>query len=159
MTSLLVWFASDKKPVSGFVPASVYIASDSRITWDRATPPWDRGMKVFASATMPEIFGFCGDAGFAALVLSQAIGAIDSGFLFQPDDTVAIKTEKVQQLLAMAWDTFPKKYLRHNTSILHVSREGEGVASRFWLTEHRFFKGGNVSMQTTERQMAPLGNP
>lgn len=114
-------------------------------------------MKVFASATMPEIFGFCGDARFSALVLSQAITAIDSCYLLSPDDTAAIKMKKVEQMLAMAWKTFPKMYIGYDTTILHLSREDEGVASRFWLKEHRFSKGTNGIMQSSTPQMAPLG--
>lgn len=156
MTSLLVWFASDKKANLGFVPASVYIASDSRLTWDNGSTAWDCGKKVFASVTEPEIFGFCGDSRFAALVLSQAIGAIDSRLLFQPEDTVQIKLEKVRQLFAMAWQTFPKQHLTCSTSILHVSREGEGVKSRFWLQEHHF-NGTTGRMWSEAALSAPFG--
>lgn len=159
MTSLLVWFASDVKTTAGsFTPASVYIASDSRVTWDDGRTAWDCGKKVFASATSPEIFGYCGDTRFAALVISQIIGAIDAGYLFHPEDSAQKKLLKVQQMIGMAWETFPQKHLVCDTNIIHVTREGNNVASRFWMQEHVLTKLPNpVAMRSSVAEMAPLG--
>jgi hypothetical protein len=159
MTSLLVWFASDVKTSGGtFVPASVYIASDSRVTWDEGRTAWDRGKKVFASATSPEIFGYCGDTRLAALVISQVVGAIDAGYLFHSDDTAQTKLSKVKQLIGMAWETFPKQHLFCETGIVHLTREGSNVASRFWMQEHVLQKLAKPSpMQSSSPTMAPLG--
>lgn len=159
MTSLLVWFASDVKTAAGsFVPASVYIASDSRVTWDDGRISWDRGKKVFASSTSPEIFGYCGDTRFAALAISQIIGAIDAGYLFHPDDSALTKLLKVKQLIGMAWETFPQEHLVCETSIVHVTREGSNVASRFWMQEHLLPKSPkSLAMHSPAAAMAPLG--
>lgn len=159
MTSLLVWFASDVKTSAGsFVPASVYIASDSRVTWDDGRTAWDRGKKVFTSATSPEIFGYCGDTRFAALVISQVVGAIDAGYLFHPDDSAQTKLLKVEQMIGMAWDTFPHEHLVCETSIIHVTREGCNVASRFWMQEHVLPKSLKpLAMRSSVATMAPLG--
>lgn len=158
MTSLLVWFASDVKTSGGtFVPASVYIASDSRVTWDKGHTAWDRGKKVFASATSPEIFGYCGDTRIAALVLSQVVGAIDAGYLFHPHDSAQTKLFKVKQLIGMAWKTFPQQHLLCETSIVQVTREGSNVASRFWMQEHVLPKSLPLAMQSSAPAMAPLG--
>jgi hypothetical protein len=159
MTSLLVWFASDKKEKLGFVPASVYIATDSRISWkvkEDELLTWDGGMKVFSSSNQPHIFGFCGDSTFAPLVLSQVVAAIDSGSLISPDDTVETKSEKVGQLISIAWAKFPKNQLFYDTSIVQVFRQGDGVDSRFWLTEYKVV----IGQKNAERigpKMAPLG--
>lgn len=159
MTSLLVWFAADVKTAAGsFVPASVYIASDSRISWDEGRTPWDRGKKVFASATKPEIFGYCGDSRVAALILSQVVGAIDAGYLFNHSDNAKEKLAKVQQLIGMAWETFPQKELGFQTSIVHVTRDGIEASSRFWMQEHMLPKSPNpLSMRSSSPTMAPLG--
>jgi hypothetical protein len=159
MTSLLVWFASDKKEKLGFVPASVYIATDSRISWRVKKDEllkWDGGMKVYSTSNYPHIFGFCGDSQFAPLVLSQIVAAIDSGSLISPGDTVEVKSEKVGQLISIAWAQFPKTQLSYDTSIVHVFRQGEGVDSRFWLTEYKVAKG-KESAQRVGPTMAPLG--
>jgi len=159
MTSLLVWFASDVKTQAGtFVPASVYIASDSRISWDNGSTTWDRGKKVFASATQPEIFGYCGDSRFAALVISQVIGAIDAGYLFHSSDNARTKLDRVQQLIAMAWETFPKKEHHFDTTIVHLTREDTDVRSRFWMQEHRLPKyPEQPKISSSAPAMAPLG--
>jgi hypothetical protein len=159
MTSLLVWFASDVKTSAGaFVPASVYIASDSRVTWDKGNTAWDRAKKVFAAATSPEIFGFCGDTHFSALAISQVIGAIDAGYLFHPDDSAQTKLAKVEQLIGMAWETYPQGKLEHETSIIHVTREGSNTAARFWVKEHVLPKSPrSPSLQSSAAAMAPLG--
>ncbi|WP_155626156.1 hypothetical protein [Burkholderia vietnamiensis] len=159
MTSLLVWFASDKKEKLGFVPASVYIATDSRISWKVTRDKldtWDGGMKVFSACNQPHIFGFCGDSTFAPLVLGQIIAAIDNGSLISPDDSVEVKSEKVGQLISIAWARFPKNLLSHNTSIVHVFRQGEGVDSRFWLTEYKVVKDKKKAERVGPK-MAPLG--
>ena len=159
MTSLLVWFASDVKTSGGtFFPASVYIASDSRVTWDEGRTTWDRGKKVFASAMSPEIFGYCGDTRIAALVISQVVGAIDAGYLFNPDDSAQTKLFKVKQLIGMAWETFPQQHLLCDTSIVQVTREGSNVASRFWMQEHVLPKSLKpLAMRSSAPAMAPLG--
>lgn len=161
MTSLLVWFASDVKTSAGtFVPASVYIAADSRVTWDEGRTAWDRGKKVFTSATSPEIFGYCGDTRFAALVISQVVGAIDAGYLFHPDDDVQAKLSKVQQVIAMAWETFPEQHLQYETSIVHLTREGSNVSARFWMQEHVLPKSlKRLAMRSSSPHVAPMGEP
>lgn len=159
MTSLLVWFASDVKTSAGsFVPASVYIASDSRVTWDDGRTSWDRGKKVFASATYPEVFGYCGDTRFAALVISQVVGAVDAGYLFHPGDDAKAKLSKVRQVVGMAWETFPQKELGFETSIIHVTRDGSEASSRFWMQEHVLPKSLEpLGMRSSIPEMAPLG--
>lgn len=159
MTSLLVWFASDVKTSSGtFLPASVYIAADSRVTWDDGRTPWDSGKKVFACATSPEILGYCGDARFAALVISQVVGAIDAGYLFYPNDNALTKLAKVKQLIGMAWKTFPEQHLLYETSIVHLTREGSNVSARFWMQEHVLPKSPKLrAMQSSAPLVAPSG--
>lgn len=139
MTSLLIWFAADKKKAEGFKPASVYIATDSLITWKDGSK-WPHGQKVFASKTSADVFAYCGDRLFAAHALGQVVAAIDSGYLFAEQDSAASRLGKVQQTLRMLWDTFP---LRHqdDAHVVHLSREGAGVGSRFFLQRHRYEPG------------------
>ncbi|MFT4503155.1 hypothetical protein [Caballeronia sp. 15711] len=113
-------------------------------------------MKVFSASNQPHIFGFCGDSTFAPLVLSQIVAAIDSGSLISPDDTVETKSEKVGQLISIAWAHFPRSQLFYDTSIVHVFRQGEGVDSRFWLTEYKVVSS-KQKVERTAQKMAPLG--
>ena len=60
MTAIIAWFTFDGKPGA----ASLYLASDSRITTKRADGGYDvlddNFQKVFASPDSPDIFTFCG---------------------------------------------------------------------------------------------------
>lgn len=141
MTSLLVWFAADKKKMTEFQPASVYIATDSRFTWDDGTgDSWDFGKKVFACANHPDVFGYVGDTFFCISILSQIVSAIDAGYLFNETDNANEKMGKVQQLIRSSWKHYPKKQQK-TFRIVHVTRQGSGTASRFWIQEHVFVEG------------------
>lgn len=75
MTSLIAWSGADPHGT-----ASIYFASDSRISWDkRGNTVWDTAPKVLASMMQPEIFGFTGYALLPYVALSQACMAIDRG--------------------------------------------------------------------------------
>lgn len=65
MTAFLSWVGVDHRG-----PASLYLASDSRISWtDNEVRSWDRGRKVFACSRTPDVLGYVGDVLFPSLVL------------------------------------------------------------------------------------------
>jgi len=74
MTSFIAWVGVDQRG-----PASLYFASDSRITWEGTKEPWDAAKKVFACNSQPEIFGFVDYALLPLNVLTKAVVAIDAG--------------------------------------------------------------------------------
>ena len=153
MTSLLVWFAADKKKDTDFEPASVYIATDSLITWhDDAS--WAHGKKVYAASTSPDIFAYCGDRLFAAHVLSHVVSAIDAGYLYSKTDSALGRMHNVQQVLRMLWDSYPEKH-KDDADIVHVTRDGEGVGCAFTYRRHSF-KRGKVPT-SSEAARAPSG--
>lgn len=119
------------------MPASVYIATDSLITWQDGDV-WQHGKKVFACSTSPDVFGFCGDRLFASVVLGQVVNSIDSGYLFNDGEDAASRMSKVAQLIWQLWDTYPPKK-KDKVHILHVTREGEGVGARFICQEHKLY--------------------
>lgn len=82
MTSLIAWSGADTHGT-----ASIYFASDSRISWDKlGKRVWDTAPKVLASTTQPEIFGFTGYALLPYVALSQACMAIDRGLRGAQDE-------------------------------------------------------------------------
>lgn len=117
MTTLISWVSRDQRASS-----AIHVASDSRITWGSERNRWDAGRKVFASATTPDVFGYCGDVVFPALVLGQIASAADAGLLFPAHSTA---TDRHNIVL----DSFKASMGRsHNAptqafSILHASRE------------------------------------
>lgn len=123
MTSIVAWVGVDQRK-----PASLYIASDSRITWDQRDR-WDHGRKAFASAVRPHIFGYWSDVLFPALALPTVIQQIDDGFLGEDrGDAGQAAYERMRAL----WATYPHAH-RRSFGILHGFRTGEGMASEFRL--------------------------
>lgn len=128
MTSLIAWTGVDSRG-----PASIYLASDSRVSWEnRAT--WDFGRKVFASYRYPDILGYYGDVLFTSQVLGQVISLIDADSLFKADSTPESKFESISTILRQAHSTYPQK-MRRPFSIVHCSRRGSGMSTSFALYE------------------------
>ncbi|MCX5983895.1 MAG: hypothetical protein NTY89_19310 [Nostocales cyanobacterium LacPavin_0920_SED1_MAG_38_18] len=127
MTSFAAWVGVDSRGMTSF-----YFASDSRISWWGTQAKWDRGRKLFASRTYPDIFGYCGDVLFPSLALSQAIQLVDDGLLFEFDEKPSTKFEKLCTLIQDSFNLFPKQ-ARHPFDIAYCSRIGIGLGSTFEL--------------------------
>lgn len=120
MTSMIAWSGADTHGT-----ASIYFASDSRISWDKnGKAVWDTAPKVLASVTQPEIFGFTGYALLPYAALSQACMAIDRGLRgAQSEKSSAGKCEWL-------WDRIKAQTLKHpdgkehSFNILYAVRTG-----------------------------------
>jgi hypothetical protein len=128
MTTLLSWLGVDSR-----APSSVYLASDSRISFG-SKRQWDTGRKLFASKTMPEIFGYCGDVTFPIQVLGQIVEQIDNGLFFSEQKEYLNKLEKVRGVVEDSFRKLPKEYQR-SFQILYVSRDNSGMASEFFAAK------------------------
>lgn len=120
MTTLIAWVGVDQR-----APASLYIASDSRISW--AGEHWDRGAKTFASPTTPDILGYCGDVIFPALVLPQFVASLGAGLVgrsWKNRHEALLRTVE----RSIAW--VPTKQRRAFT-IVYCGRDGEGMEAHF----------------------------
>ncbi len=100
MTSLVAWIAVDSRS-----PASIYLVSDSRISWGSQT--WDYGRKLFASRNYPEILGYYGDVLFPSQVLGRLIDLIDLNLLFNADDLPSHKWEKILSVIQKSFKGYP----------------------------------------------------
>ncbi len=121
MTSLVCWFAVDSRAV-----ASVYVASDSRITAPDRRVLSDTARKVFACRTRPDLLGYCGNADKPPQVLAALVTKLD-----------ATRSEHNES----AWDRaeFVVQHLNRElplsaghpygqTKIVYASRDGSGHA-------------------------------
>ena len=72
MTLLVAWTGIDSRS-----PASVYIATDSRISWG-TKGDFDFANKTFALKQFPAIIGYCGDSLASQMLISQAIAVVDA---------------------------------------------------------------------------------
>ena len=118
MTLLLSWLGVDSR-----APASIYVASDSRISWGQKAH-WDYGRKVFGFKNHPDILGYCGDVLFPTQVLSQIIEIGDAGLLFDNNSLCKDKSEAIKNKIIKIFDTYPQitDVLKDDLAILHASR-------------------------------------
>ena len=129
MTSLAAWIGVDARG-----PASLYLASDSRISFPNGGSPWDFGRKVFANATTPDIFGYCGDVQFPLTVLKQITAPPEDRSIVKPDDAAPVRHEKLTDFVQQAFSSYPEERVCGDCfTILHAAREGEGMAARYFL--------------------------
>jgi hypothetical protein len=78
MTLLVSWVGVDTHG-----PSSVYIASDSQISWGTLAK-FNFGRKVFAFSKWPDILGYCGDVLFPSIALNQIVELADAGVRTSP---------------------------------------------------------------------------
>lgn len=118
MTLLVSWLGVDSRK-----PASIYIASDSRISWGKSQR-WDYGRKVFAFRNSPDILGYCGDVIFPTQVLSQIIELGDNNLLFSDKSDCKSKFEAIKEQFIKSLNKYPKSVLANNhVAVLHASRD------------------------------------
>lgn len=125
MTTLISWVGIDSRQ-----PASIYLASDSRISWWASTT-WDSGKKLFSTKHRPEIYGFCGDVTFLHQSLGQLCDLIDSGVIFSDRDSFEHKLDVSYQHICESVKTYPKNLLR-DFQVLYISRIESGMAAQFF---------------------------
>ena len=137
MSSVVAWVGVDSRG-----PSSFYIAGDSRVSWPGSSVSWDLGRKVFAATRHADIFGYCGDVTFPALVLGQVCAATDSGLLFQKVSSATERHFTLRSMIEEAFVAYPVSQ-RKEMVFLHASREGEGMKSRFILWETKWTEAGS----------------
>jgi len=138
MTSLVAWAGVDSRG-----PASIYLVSDSRISWG-TVDSWDFGRKLFASVSHPDVFGYCGDVLFPSQLLGQFTQLADAGAYFSP---AAPSQERHAALFHAATASFagvPVDQQRAFT-ILHCGRDGVGLPSRFRVWQLDWMQGSGWS--------------
>ncbi|MEV4561688.1 hypothetical protein AB0K51_32550 [Kitasatospora sp. NPDC049285] len=132
MTSLSVWTGVDQRG-----PASLYIATDSRISWPDGRKPWDHGRKTFHSHTTPDIFGYVGDVLFPAMTLPLVVDLFDHQGLTGAD--MAARQARFESLVRAAAAQLPG-HVRADVVFVHCSRDGSGVGCEFGLQLLRYRK-------------------
>lgn len=132
MTSLIAWVGIDARG-----PASIYIASDSRVTLGNGSIKQDDATKTFCSSKYPIIFGYCGDVLAATKVIAEMIELIDRGMLPLSGD-VFEKTSRIMAETATIQGNMADPYIA-SYSLLIGFREGEGFRnSKFEVSKINF---------------------
>src|SRR5689334_18933450 len=118
MTLLTSWVGVDTHGI-----ASIYIASDSRITWTNSVT-FDFGRKVFAFNNYPDILGYCGDVLFPSIVLGQIVEMADNGLLFDENYNCKQKFEAIKEKLIQIFHKYPYEQVAIDSlQIIHASRD------------------------------------
>jgi hypothetical protein len=124
-------------------PASIYIVSDSRISWpsgSTGTPRWNYARKTYATTVSPNIMGFVGDVLFPALVLPTVMAQLDEA---RQTDSIENAQERALNLIQAAWRDAPTG-VRLDSEVVHCTRIGYGVkGAQFGIQILRLPAGGN----------------
>jgi len=134
MTSFIAWVGVDSRS-----PSSLYLASDSRISWT-PTIGWNHGRKLFASRSSPDALGYVGEVLFPSLALAQITSAIELGALFPANASPPLRIHRVESALKASHDSFPQG-MRHPFTIVYAYRESSGMSSQFHIVTFEWAQG------------------
>lgn len=124
MTSLAVLSGADTHG-----PSSLYLLSDSRVSWTGTKNAWDFGRKTFYSRKTADIFGYCGDVLFPAVILPQVIAVVDAGLSLKPTASFGERFGLLVRHVREAFQTYPQR--AQPVTIVHGGRDGVGMSSTF----------------------------
>jgi len=159
MTLLVSWVGIDTHG-----PASIYMASDSRISWSTGAN-FDYGRKVFAFKQSPDILGYCGDVLFPSMVLAQIVEMADQGLLFATHATCKEKFESIKEKLVQLFYRYPRMVEGITADVLqvvHASRDPNDNTLFFchlieWR-RHTGWAGKNITLPTSSDVLLSLGS-
>lgn len=119
MTLIVSWIGLDSRG-----PASLYLISDSRISWiDRSTVhKWDHGKKVYAFKNSPDIIGYCGDTLFTTQAISHIVNLADAGILFSNTHTADRRFARIKFKIKELLTPYPEICMRDSFSIVYGTR-------------------------------------
>lgn len=160
MTLIVSWIGIDTHGTS-----SIYIASDSRITWDNSSK-FDLGRKVFAFSKWPDILGYCGDVLFPSIVLNQIVELADSGLLFNHTDSCEQKFEAIMKKMNDLFNAYPSMQVgleKRSLSVIHASRDPNNNKKFFcrriyWSQIHRRWLGDEIQLPKISEVLVVAGN-
>jgi hypothetical protein len=119
MTLIVSWVSHDSRG-----PSSLYLMSDSRISWTNGTTlhKWDHGKKVFAFKNSPDIIGYCGDTLFTTQAISHIVALADAGILFHKTNTADRRFARIKYKIRELLTPYPEVYMRDSFSIIYGTR-------------------------------------
>ena len=144
MTSLAVWTGVDSRSQS-----SIYIATDSRISWMRPTGKvdriWNSGSKKTASPRKPDIFGYVGDVFYPSHTLDAVTEILGSS---RQPRTIEESQDIFGSAVESAWADVPD-LMGVSCSLVHCTRVGHSMESTYGLQVLRQSKGSSAWVSQT----------
>lgn len=144
MTTVVAWAGVDQRKVS-----SIYIASDSRITWGDSHL-WNQGRKTFAASQTPHIFGYWGDVLFPAIALPTVIDELATGIIGYRRSDFGDIGDSIRRL----WTDYPKQEQR-DFGIVMATRRRESMNSVFEMAIMTF-QAATDTWDLREIDMPPI---
>lgn len=151
MTSLVVWVAVDQRG-----PASVYIATDSRISWPAGptgATHWDGARKTYSTTKLAHVIAYVGDVLFPALTLPTVAAQLDE---CPHDESVEVAQERVLELVTTAWSDAPSS-ARMESRLVHCTRVGAGMKARFGI-QILHLPAGTTEWTATALELPPASS-
>ncbi|SDX37543.1 hypothetical protein [Hymenobacter psychrophilus] len=157
MTLLISWLGVDSRK-----PASIYVASDSRISWPDGSI-FDYGKKTFNCKNYPDVFGYCGDVLFPSVVLNQLVEIIDQGLLFQSEWNCEQKSQAFIDKFIALFNSYPnQKWIATDAlEVIHCSRdESSNFFSRKirWTKASKKWKAESVKFESYSDKLFVTGS-
>ncbi len=158
LTTLAGWVGVDTRG-----PASLYLVSDSRISWPTpgqaavsTTPNWDFGRKTFACRRSPEIFGYAGAVLFPSQTLGQLTELIDNRAVSLAHDNPLCKLAWITESLEASCRGYPLT-AELNFEVLYCGRLNELMSCSFYAFRLAFRKG--VLTEQTQIEIPKTSGP
>lgn len=127
LTTIVAWAGVDQRKV-----ASIYIASDSRISWG-SSHLWNQGRKTFAASATPHIFGYWGDVLFPSIALPTILDELAAGVIRPRGSAFGEVGSSIRRL----WTDYPKQEQR-DFGIVMATRRREAMDAVFELAVMTF---------------------
>lgn len=142
MTLLVSWLSADDKPNQRMI-AALYIAADSRISWN-GNITYDKGQKVFASHTTNDIFGYCGDVLFCSSVIHTILDKINMGIL---SGNAQKRSVLIKSFLENRLNEYPEQFKEgiNNSCILYGTRD----KNKFYLFKYKI-ESSSITLKKEE---------
>lgn len=152
MTILCSWASFDTEI------SAVYLASDSRISWENAAV-WDNAQKVFAIKETSEIFGYCGDVLFPTQTLSQVTQLASRGLIFETSMLANDRAAAYFNIFQKAIKQYPQQCLAQPFSILYcVSINRVFSVFEFNYDKKEGIKCLNHSLPIESKEICTIGS-
>jgi hypothetical protein len=130
VTTLIGWVGVDHRS-----RASLYLASDSRLSTPGNGLPWDYGQKLFTSSKYPLILGYCGDVFQSNQLIQRIISVIDADYIISEDDSIHTIIKAIENEFSK---TPPLN--KQDVQILLGYRTGSGMSAEFWAVIYKYSK-------------------
>lgn len=151
MTTIAAWISRGNG-------TSLFIASDSRYTWNGCVgAKWDCGRKIFGAPPFPDLLAFCGDAVFCSTVIANAAAVLARGKNDKNFKDFAGRAYFLSEIASSALDNYPFPNA-HLSKILHATNCAGRIEMRVLTIENGKLMGESMDPKGVEgRQSSFVG--